>query len=159
MDSDSDDEFGEGFGDDGVDEPVSTSEWNSYGDQPTEYRGGAPPAVEEDHADYNDDDPESFDYNGEAEYHLSGLPDNYQWKSSVPKWEVPVQGEIGNRNPELEQAIYSTHLNIGINFKKYDDIPVQVTGNNVVSPITKVPVHSFFFFFFFVKPNSSDFFF
>lgn len=150
MDSDSDDEFGDGgFGDENdMEGPMSTSEWNSYGDHPTEYRSGGGSAIEddaqqgEDLADYNDD-PSSYDYNGEAEYHLSGLPDNYQWKSAAPKWEVPTQGEMGQRNMELEKDIFSHHLNAGINFKKYDDIPVQVTGNDVGNPISKVS-HSFF---------------
>jgi hypothetical protein len=151
MDSDSDDEFGEGGWDEEeiIDQVAgNTSEWSSYGDHPLEYgRVGVVPAralPENDDGGFGEEDLDNYDnpnftsYDAESEYHLSGLPDNYQWKSSAPRWEVPEQGGIGKRDPELEKDIFSHHLNAGINFKKYDDIPVQVTGNDLVGPITKV---------------------
>jgi len=166
MDSDSDEEFGESGWqeDDDIERVAGASEWSSYGDNPVEYGGRgrvedpAPDAGiegEEDEEDEieNYDTPNFTGYDAESEYHLSGLPDNYQWKSSAPRWEVPALGEIANRNPELEKNIFSHHLNAGINFKKYDDIPVQVTGSDTVAPITAVYfLFLFFSLFFFPHP-------
>ena len=167
MDSDSDDEFGEAAWQDDseIEGPPGPSEWSSYGDNPLEYGGrGRVEAqileaelVQEEDEDEEEEEIENYDtpnftgYDAESEYHLSGLPDNYQWKGSAPRWEVPALGGIANRNPELEKDIFSHHLNAGINFKKYDDIPVQVTGSATVSSITKAFLSFFFLFFPFKK--------
>ncbi|QSL65569.1 hypothetical protein MERGE_002882 [Pneumocystis wakefieldiae] len=48
---------------------------------------------------------------------------------------------IGSRNPRLERELFgsqydSNTMSTGINFDKYDDIPVEVSGTNVPEPIT-----------------------
>lgn len=48
---------------------------------------------------------------------------------------------IGNRNPRTERELFGTPddaitQHTGINFEKYDDIPVEATGNDVPQPIT-----------------------
>ena len=41
------------------------------------------------------------------------------------------------RNPAIEEALFgSAHVKSGINFDKYDEIPVTTTGNNCPPPIT-----------------------
>ena len=50
---------------------------------------------------------------------------------------------IGQPNPRLEKELYPTtnetghHQSSGINFEKYDDIPVEASGDNVPEPVTK----------------------
>lgn len=50
---------------------------------------------------------------------------------------------IGQPNPRLERELYPTtnetghQQSSGINFEKYDDIPVEASGENVPEPITK----------------------
>lgn len=39
------------------------------------------------------------------------------------------------RNPVIEKHLFGAGVSTGINFSKYDDIPVSATGNNVPSPI------------------------
>ncbi|RKO85199.1 P-loop containing nucleoside triphosphate hydrolase protein, partial [Blyttiomyces helicus] len=42
-------------------------------------------------------------------------------------------------NPRLEQELYGDQHSSGINFEKYDDIPVEASGNNAPKPITTFP--------------------
>ena len=43
------------------------------------------------------------------------------------------------RNTRLEEELFGTQVNTGINFEKYDDIPVEVTGTDVPEPISSYP--------------------
>lgn len=50
------------------------------------------------------------------------------------------------RNQRLEQELFGEVVNTGINFDKYDNIPVQATGTNVPEPIQDVRsniIHTF----------------
>jgi ATP-dependent RNA helicase DDX3X len=40
------------------------------------------------------------------------------------------------RNQRFEEGLFGTQQNTGINFSKYEDIPVEVSGTNVPDPIT-----------------------
>lgn len=42
------------------------------------------------------------------------------------------------RNPRLEQELFGDRVNTGINFDKYEDIPVEVSGAHVPQPIHNV---------------------
>lgn len=47
---------------------------------------------------------------------------------------------VGARNQRLEKELYgepdgTTHQSTGINFEKYDDIPVEATGSGVPDPV------------------------
>ncbi|KAF8328363.1 P-loop containing nucleoside triphosphate hydrolase protein [Cantharellus anzutake] len=76
------------------------------------------------------------------------------WGSSGPTWDLPgprpsMRNEgmwkdgkhiPGSRNPRLEKELYGEpqdpmKQHTGINFEKYDDIPVEATGTGVPEPI------------------------
>jgi ATP-dependent RNA helicase DDX3X len=44
--------------------------------------------------------------------------------------------DVSARDPRLEGRLYGAQQNSGINFKNYDDIPVDVSGNNIPAPIS-----------------------
>jgi ATP-dependent RNA helicase DDX3X len=55
-------------------------------------------------------------------------------------WKEGVH-HIGNRNPRTEKDLFGTAddsitQHTGINFEKYDDIPVEASGNDVPEPVT-----------------------
>ncbi|KAF9408195.1 DEAD-box ATP-dependent RNA helicase, partial [Entomortierella beljakovae] len=74
--------------------------------------------------------------------------------SGYPRWERDV-GTFKNgvqvpaqRNPRLERELYGTEekerQSTGINFEKYDDIPVEASGNDVPEPYTQpTPVQKY----------------
>ncbi|TPX43029.1 hypothetical protein SeMB42_g04893 [Synchytrium endobioticum] len=43
--------------------------------------------------------------------------------------------EIKPRDPRIEQQLYGAQMSSGINFEKYDDIPVEASGSQVPNPI------------------------
>ena len=60
------------------------------------------------------------------------------WGSSAVRQEIPRSGEkMGPRNPALEAELFAGGSS-GINFEKYYDIPVEMTGENCPTPIEKV---------------------
>ncbi|RCI02016.1 DEAD-box ATP-dependent RNA helicase, partial [Rhizopus stolonifer] len=55
-------------------------------------------------------------------------------------WKDGVH-HIGNRNPRTEKDLFGTHddaitQHTGINFEKYDDIPVEASGHDCPEPVT-----------------------
>lgn len=78
---------------------------------------------------------------------LAGLkaPENFVYGSSAARWEAPVEGEkVGAANEEVQKRLFSG-MNTGINFDKYDDIAVELSGDNIpptnvdsVSPCEKL---------------------
>jgi ATP-dependent RNA helicase DDX3X len=77
------------------------------------------------------------------------------WSSGPPTWEAPSRGpprsdgfgiwlegqhRPGPRNPRMERELYGEpedplKQHTGINFEKYDDIPVEATGTGVPEPL------------------------
>ncbi|EGF79236.1 hypothetical protein BATDEDRAFT_35392 [Batrachochytrium dendrobatidis JAM81] len=55
-----------------------------------------------------------------------------------PSDEFYSRADIKARDPRLETKLYGNQHNSGINFDRYDDIPVEVSGN--AAPL---PIHSF----------------
>lgn len=49
------------------------------------------------------------------------------------------------RNARIEQELFGDRVNSGINFEKYEDIPVEATGNNVPDPISNVRLSCLFY--------------
>ncbi|KAI8818640.1 P-loop containing nucleoside triphosphate hydrolase protein [Fimicolochytrium jonesii] len=45
------------------------------------------------------------------------------------------RSDVGPRNFQLEAHLFSANNNTGINFEKYDEIPVEASGNNIPPPI------------------------
>ena len=43
------------------------------------------------------------------------------------------------RNPSIESRLFESKINAGINFEKYDDIPINVSGNSCPPPIKDFP--------------------
>lgn len=60
-----------------------------------------------------------------------------QQYSAPPQRQVAGDGEFEwlPRNPTIEKHLFGVAVSTGINFEKYDDIPVSATGNNVPEPI------------------------
>ncbi|KDQ06858.1 hypothetical protein BOTBODRAFT_181202 [Botryobasidium botryosum FD-172 SS1] len=82
-----------------------------------------------------------------------GTPDHSSWSSSpAPRQTYQPRNDgsgqwkdgkhiAGSRNPRLEKELYGepndpAKQQTGINFEKYDDIPVEATGTGVPEPIT-----------------------
>ncbi|KAI9329580.1 P-loop containing nucleoside triphosphate hydrolase protein [Zopfochytrium polystomum] len=53
-----------------------------------------------------------------------------------PNDEFYGRSDVKPRDPRLESTLYGNQHNSGINFDKYDDIPVEMSGHNTPSPIT-----------------------
>ena len=69
-----------------------------------------------------------------------GYGGNARWKeSSESDWTTPLQ-----RDERLELEMFGTG-NSGINFDKYEDIPVEATGNDVPEHIASVSKTLLFF--------------
>lgn len=66
------------------------------------------------------------------------LPRNNRWQEDTRHrendWIIPLA-----RDDRLEEELFGTG-NTGINFNKYEDIPVEATGENVPSHITSVNI-------------------
>jgi hypothetical protein len=41
------------------------------------------------------------------------------------------RADVGKRNPRLEANLFGSQTNSGLNFDKYDDIPVDTSGNDI----------------------------
>ncbi|KAI9328928.1 P-loop containing nucleoside triphosphate hydrolase protein [Obelidium mucronatum] len=52
-----------------------------------------------------------------------------------PSDEFFDRKDVRGRDPRLEAQLYGKQMSSGINFEKYDDIPVETSGNNVPEPI------------------------
>ncbi|KAJ3122097.1 DEAD-box ATP-dependent RNA helicase [Nowakowskiella sp. JEL0407] len=52
-----------------------------------------------------------------------------------PSDEFVDRSDVQARNPKMEQLLFGHQTNSGINFTKYDEIPVEATGENVPKPI------------------------
>ncbi|KAI8369895.1 P-loop containing nucleoside triphosphate hydrolase protein [Choanephora cucurbitarum] len=68
----------------------------------------------------------------DSNYHRRDETQGY-WRDGVH--------HIGNRNPRTEKDLFGTHddaitQHTGINFEKYDDIPVEASGHDCPEPIT-----------------------
>lgn len=59
-----------------------------------------------------------------------------RWNRNVENLENVDWSKPTNPDPRLEAQLFDTH-NSGINFDKYDDIPVEATGENVPENITE----------------------
>ncbi|KAJ3402005.1 hypothetical protein CcCBS67573_g01916 [Chytriomyces confervae] len=55
-------------------------------------------------------------------------PQSFQKDPSDEFYDRP---DVRPRDPRLEGQLYSKQMSSGINFEKYDDIPVETSGNNV----------------------------
>ncbi|KAJ3289878.1 DEAD-box ATP-dependent RNA helicase [Rhizoclosmatium sp. JEL0117] len=53
-----------------------------------------------------------------------------------PSDEFYDRPDVKARDPRLESQLYGKQMSSGINFEKYDDIPVETSGNNVPEAIT-----------------------
>ncbi|KAJ3167387.1 DEAD-box ATP-dependent RNA helicase [Geranomyces variabilis] len=53
-----------------------------------------------------------------------------------PNDEFAHRGDVKGRDPRMEQQLYGAQHNSGINFEKYDDIPVEASGHDTPEPIT-----------------------
>ncbi len=49
--------------------------------------------------------------------------------------EFYSRADVQARNPRVEEKLFGTHHSSGINFDKYQDIPVDVSGKNLPEPI------------------------
>jgi hypothetical protein len=67
-------------------------------------------------------------------------PADHVWRGAAPHWPPPAApGGIGPRDPVLEQRLYATgQRSEGINFAKYNDLPVTVSGDRPIPPVTAV---------------------
>ncbi|KAG0749617.1 hypothetical protein G6F57_003481 [Rhizopus arrhizus] len=66
---------------------------------------------------------------------------NYQRRDETQGYWKENVHHIGNRNPRTEKDLFGTHddnitQHTGINFEKYDDIPVEASGHDCPEPIT-----------------------
>ena len=52
-----------------------------------------------------------------------------------PKDPFYNRPDVGARTLRLESTLFGSQTNSGINFDKYDDIPVDISGNNIPEPI------------------------
>ncbi|KAJ3013256.1 DEAD-box ATP-dependent RNA helicase, partial [Thoreauomyces humboldtii] len=52
-----------------------------------------------------------------------------------PNDEFAHRPDVRGRDPRLETALFGEHHNSGINFEKYDDIPVEASGHDAPEPI------------------------
>ncbi|KAJ3120002.1 DEAD-box ATP-dependent RNA helicase [Nowakowskiella sp. JEL0407] len=52
-----------------------------------------------------------------------------------PSDEFYSRSDVQPRNMRMEQVLYGNQTNSGINFTKYDDIPVEASGDSVPEPI------------------------
>ncbi|KAJ3117458.1 DEAD-box ATP-dependent RNA helicase [Phlyctochytrium bullatum] len=53
-----------------------------------------------------------------------------------PSDEFYHRPDVKPRDPKLESQLYGSQHNSGINFDKYDDIPVETSGNEIPEPIS-----------------------
>ncbi|TPX38083.1 hypothetical protein SmJEL517_g00318 [Synchytrium microbalum] len=60
-------------------------------------------------------------------------PMTYKKDPSDEFYDFP---EIKPRDARIEQQLYGAQMSSGINFEKYDDIPVEASGSQVPNPIT-----------------------
>ncbi|KAI8620221.1 P-loop containing nucleoside triphosphate hydrolase protein [Chytriomyces sp. MP71] len=63
----------------------------------------------------------------------AGRPQSYQKDPSDEFFDRP---DVKPRDPRLETQLYGKQMSSGINFEKYDDIPVETSGNNVPDAVT-----------------------
>ena len=80
----------------------------------------------------------------------AGRPSTNGWSSRESRADAPTAGAgvwrngahvIGSRNMRLEMELFGdasdpSKQHTGINFEKYDDIPVEATGAGVPEPVT-----------------------
>ncbi|TPX55707.1 hypothetical protein PhCBS80983_g05080 [Powellomyces hirtus] len=52
-----------------------------------------------------------------------------------PNDEFAHRPDVKGRDPRMEQQLYGAQHNSGINFEKYDDIPVEASGHDAPEPI------------------------
>jgi ATP-dependent RNA helicase DDX3X len=128
-----------------------TNGWNDWNGN---REGGAPPRSEggdwnSSHSDMprggNKWNNRSDVYNERGSY--GGYRNNNRQDSGYQRrdesqgyWKEGVH-HIGNRNPRTEKDLFGTHddtvtPHTGINFEKYDDIPVEASGHDSPEPIT-----------------------
>lgn len=62
---------------------------------------------------------------------------NYRSRAGQGHWNPQTGHAVAPRNSELEKTLFeSVHVSTGINFNKYDDIPIDASGNKVPNMIT-----------------------
>lgn len=67
----------------------------------------------------------------------SGGSDNYRSRAGQGHWDPQNGHVVAPRNGALEKTLFeSAHVSTGINFNKYDDIPIEATGNKVPEMVT-----------------------
>jgi len=67
-------------------------------------------------------------------------PENFKYASSAQRWELPEEGQKASRKDEDLEKVLFTAANTGINFDKYDNIPCEVSGDNIPE---NAPVRTF----------------
>lgn len=72
--------------------------------------------------------------NGEDDFR----PTDFSYRSNVRKWDRPADGSAAPRDAKLEAEIFAGGASQGINFDKYDDIPVELSGAPAPPPIDSV---------------------
>ncbi|KAG1446855.1 hypothetical protein G6F56_009444 [Rhizopus delemar] len=104
--------------------------WNSsYSDMPSGGRN-------------NREFTERGSYGGYRNNSYNNRQDNgYQRRDETSGYWKEGVHHLGNRNPRTEKDLFGTHddtitQHTGINFEKYDDIPVEASGNECPEPIT-----------------------
>lgn len=75
----------------------------------------------------------------EAQFENIGRPAEHQWRGSANLWQAPKQGSDAiERDLTLEQKLFATGQGVqGINFEKYSDIPIEVTGSDKPAPVQR----------------------
>ena len=66
---------------------------------------------------------------------FSERPSSFSDLRKAPREYSKSTDSFKSRNVRLEQELFGNQHNSGINFEKYDDIPVDVSGHDVPSPI------------------------
>lgn len=80
-------------------------------------------------------EPEKRDNGRWNEERREGTGGRWNDRRNETDWTVPLP-----RDERIEQEMFGSG-NSGINFSKYEDIPVEATGDKVPSHITSVSVH------------------
>lgn len=92
---------------------------------------------------YDNRSRQNNDRNDQRRYNESGPcnhdlpPGNRNWGSQGHgHWDTNDGHIIADEDPKIESTLFGgNHVSSGINFSKYDDIPVDATGEDVPSPI------------------------
>ncbi|CAO3690403.1 unnamed protein product [Rhizopus stolonifer] len=90
---------------------------------------------------YNNNRSDFYERGSYGGYRNNNNRQDYQRRDDTQGYWREGVHHIGNRNPRTEKDLFGTHddnvtQHTGINFEKYDDIPVEASGQNCPEPIS-----------------------